>query len=430
MIHIVHPTGNTFVRALLQAVESAGCDYQYSTTLAFEKRRLSKLIPAQLRRQMERRSYEIPGSRLNVHPWREICRLGCSGLGWNSLSKHETGWASVDAIYQDLDHKVSRKILSGARSGPTGNPSWVYAYEDGALRSFQAAEAVGMRRAYELPIAYWETSRKLLEMEAQRWPEWAGTLVGTVDSQQKLERKTRELELAELVVVPSQFVRRTLPDWLRPEQRVVVAEFGSPVNEESTSEAGTALRAKRSEKLRVLFAGSLSQRKGLADLFQAMRLLKRNDVELVLMGSLVESREFYLGQNVAFIHEETRPHHQVLELMRSCDIMVLPSIVEGRALVQQEALACGLPIVITPNTGGEDLVKEGETGFVVPIRAPQAIAEKISWFADHRGALESMRPSCIEAAKACTWERYAGIILDSLGIAGRHNSTSQMAGAC
>jgi glycosyltransferase involved in cell wall biosynthesis len=306
--------------------------------------------------------------------------------------------------------------------------SWVYAYEDGALHSFKAAKSVGMGRAYELPIAYWETSRKLLELEAERWPDWAGTLVGTVDSQQKLERKTRELELADLVVVPSQFVRRTLPEWLSPEQRVVVAEFGSPAIEASLPDAEAALCRKRSDKLRVLFAGSLSQRKGLADLFQAMRLLKRNDVELILMGSLVESREFYHTQNVAFVHEETRPHQQVLELMTTCDIMVLPSIVEGRALVQQEALACGLPLIITPNTGGEDLVKEGETGFVVPIRTPQAIAEKISWFADNRGVLESMRPSCIEAAKACTWERYAGIILDSLGIVGQHSSTPPMAG--
>lgn len=416
MIQVVHPTGNTFVRALLQALEEAGHEYQYSTTMAFKKGELPRLIPSRLRGQLERRAYEIPRERLDLHPWRELARLGCSGLGWSSVVQHETGWASVDAVYQDLDRKVGRKILAGSRHDASRKPSWVYAYEDGALQSFLAARSAGIQRAYELPIAYWETSRKLLEMEAQRWPAWAGTLVGTVDSPAKLERKTRELELADLVVVPSQFVRRSLPDWMRQEQRIVVAEFGSPAISTSASEAEEALRRKKSEKMRVLFAGSLSQRKGLADLFEAMRMLGRNDVELVLMGSPVESLEFYRGHDVPFTFEETRPHHQVLDLMRSCDVLVLPSIVEGRALVQQEALACGLPLIITPNTGGEDLVKEGETGFVVPIRSPESIAGKISWFADHRGDLELMREPCVKVARACTWERYAGIILDSLGI--------------
>ncbi|QIF02925.1 glycosyltransferase family 4 protein [Roseimicrobium sp. ORNL1] len=424
MIRVVHPTGNTFVRALLQALESGGHEYQYSTTMAFGKGKLSKMIPSRLRRQLERRSYEIPRERIDLHPWRELARLGCSGLGCRSLARHETGWASVDAVYQDLDYCVSRKILADFRRNAIQEPSWVYAYEDGALQSFQAAEEAGIKRAYELPIAYWETSRKLLEMEAQRWPEWAGTLVGTVDSPAKLQRKTQELELADVIVVPSQFVRRTLPDSLKETQRIVVAEFGSPAIEATAPDAEEIPRRRKSGKLRVLFAGSLSQRKGLADLFEAMRVLRRSDVELLLMGSPVESLAFYRAQNVPFTLEETRPHRQVLELMRSCDVLVLPSIVEGRALVQQEALACGLPLIITPNTGGEDLVREGETGFVVPIRAPQAIAEKIAWFADNRGNLESMRSSCADVARACTWERYAGIILESLGII-RKDTVSQ-----
>ena len=64
--------------------------------------------------------------------------------------------------------------------------------------------------------------------------------------------------------------------------------------------------------------------------------------------------------------------------MKEHDALVLPSIVEGRALVQQEALSCGLPIIVTPNTGGEDLVEEGVTGHLVSIRSPEKIAKAIS----------------------------------------------------
>ena len=62
--------------------------------------------------------------------------------------------------------------------------------------------------------------------------------------------------------------------------------------------------------------------------------------------------------------------------MKAHDALVLPSIVEGRALVQQEALACRLPIIVTPNAGGEDLVEEGITGHLVPIRSPWKSGKK------------------------------------------------------
>jgi glycosyltransferase involved in cell wall biosynthesis len=87
-------------------------------------------------------------------------------------------------------------------------------------------------------------------------------------------------------------------------------------------------------------------------------------------------------------------------------------------LVQQEALACGLPIIVTANAGGEDLVVEGETGFLVPVRSPVVIAEKIAWLADHRKTLEiSMRPACRAKAAEYTWRRYAARILQGLVLA-------------
>ncbi len=137
-------------------------------------------------------------------------------------------------------------------------------------------------------------------------------------------------------------------------------------------------------KLRLLFAGSLSQRKGLADLFGSFKLLKRSDVELVVLGAPKQPMDFYYSQYPDFVYESPRSHKEVIQLMQSCDALALPSLVEGCALVQQEAMSCGLPIIITPNTGGNHLIEDGKQGFIVPIRAPEKIAEKIDWFAEHR----------------------------------------------
>jgi glycosyltransferase involved in cell wall biosynthesis len=121
--------------------------------------------------------------------------------------------------------------------------------------------------------------------------------------------------------------------------------------------------------------------------------------------------EFYRAEYSDFKHEAPRPHAKVLELMRSCHLLALPSIVEGRALVQQEALSCGLPLIVTPNAGGEDLIDPGETGFLVPIRSPEQIAEKIAWFDSHRSKREEMCQHARRKAAQYSWEEYGRRIL-------------------
>lgn len=348
-------------------------------------------------REFGRRKYDERLRLLTVqHPIRELGRMLASRLKLRSLSRHETGPLCIDAVYQALDRTVARrlrhfpKLYRGA-----------YAYEDGAQETFAAAKELNLRRIYDLPIAYWQTLRKLLAEEVERLPAWEITMGGgTTDSPAKLERKTRELELAEVVICPSQFVAESIPEAARTSKKVVVAPFGSPAS--SPDNPGRTA----DKKLRVLFAGSLTQRKGLGDLFAAMRLLNRSDVELVVMGMPQAPMEFYRKEYGAFTYEPGRPHAEVLELMRSCDIFCLPSIVEGRALVMQEAMSQGLPLIITPNTGGEDLINEGVTGFLVPIRRPDRIAESICWLADHRRELRDMSQAARAKAAALTWEKY------------------------
>jgi glycosyltransferase involved in cell wall biosynthesis len=189
----------------------------------------------------------------------------------------------------------------------------------------------------------------------------------------------------------------------------IVSPFGSP-----TSTVRVEKKTNKTDALRVLFVGSMGQRKGLGDLFEAMHLLNSKNIELIVLGSLLAPMEFYINEYAAFIYEQGRPHDKVLELMRTCDVFCLPSIVEGRALVMQEAMSQGLPIIITPNTGGEDLVMEGETGFLVPIRSPQAIAEKIRWFDEHRDAIPEMGEKARLHAANYTWEQYGKTIVEGI----------------
>ncbi len=406
---VSHPTGNRNVRAVIEALVRENMLAEFNTTLAANPNSvIIKLLPAALKNELLRRTFSLPMQKIRSHPWRELARLGLPKIGLGHLVKQEHVFASIDAVYKKLDQATAKRLR---RISFRKKCNAVYTYEDGALASFAKAKELGLKCIYDLPIAYWETGRRLMMEEAERLPDWACTLGGGIkDSLVKLERKTKELELAEMIVVPGQFVKDSLPDWSK-NKHIVVAPFGSPLAmtdyEKKTEQQNDKTYNRR---LRVLFVGSMGQRKGLGDLFEAMRLLNNDNIELVVMGSLLAPMEFYRKQYPHFTYEAGRPHEQVLALMRSCDVFCLPSIVEGRALVMQEAMSQGLPLIITPNTGGADLIDKGKTGFLIPIRSPQAIADKLNWFLENRSQIPEMSQLSKQHAANYTWENYGETI--------------------
>ncbi|MEY2605988.1 MAG: hypothetical protein QOH31_3804 [Verrucomicrobiota bacterium] len=377
MITVSHPTVNQYVRALVTALDRHSELRELNTTIAIGQR-----------------SVGIARRKIRQHPYREIVRLLGQRSKQHWLVRDESGWASIDAVAQEFDRHVSRTL---------GKDRAVYCYEDSALLTFRAADRMGMKRYYELPILYWKTAQKLLRQEAERYPEWEPTLLATRDSRAKLERKSAELQLANLVICPSRQVQLSLP----PGIASLVAEYGCPMP--------VADRPVRNRsRLRVLFAGTMTQRKGLADLFAAINLLQRPDIELVVLGTPLVPLKFYRSIYPDFVYEATRSNRDLRALMLTCDVLALPSIVEGRAMVQMEAFSCGLPIVVTANAGAEDLVDPGRTGFIVPIRAPEKLAETIGWIADHKEWIEDVRPAILERASQSSWDGYSDKILRAI----------------
>lgn len=404
MVLLSHPTGNTFVRETALSLEDSGVLGEFHTSIAscggniFEK--LSCLPGLG---QISRRS--LPARlrpKLKLHPLREAFRLALARLGPNASAVWGNGFCGIDAIYSSLDNAVSRRVGSGKFRA-------VYCYEDGALETFRAAKACGLKCIYDLPIAHWRAARRLLAEEAERLPEWACTLDGLRDQKEKLQRKDEELFLADTVVVPSNFVRDSLPQDVLEQKHVEVVPFGSPEVMEHTRVVRGA------GPLKVLFVGSMTQRKGLGDLFSAMARLDPERFKLHVLGTPTVGMDFYQRQFSGFIHHSTRSNLEVLELMRSCDVLVLPSIVEGRALVQQEAMSCGLPIIVTKNAGAEDLLEDGKAGFLVPIRSSEAIAEKLEVLQRDIDLLEAMSNAAKDKARQLTWSTYRAKISEIVG---------------
>lgn len=409
-IIVTHPTGNANVRAVLRALSNAGLLESFWTTLALPNAVVNgALVGERISRELSRRTFgEVRWEQTRARPWRELVRLASTRLGIDWVTRHETGWASVDAVYRDLDRAVARNLATRRLNGIRA----IYAYEDGALQSFRQAADLGLGRIYDLPIAHWRTLRRLLEEESALHPEWAVTMEGLRDSLAKRERKDQEISLADRIVVPSSFVRLSVEEYLGNGVKIVVAPFGAP-----RLGVHRPIERPKGEPLRLIFVGQLNQRKGVAYLIDALQELEI-PWHLTLAGRLPS----FIPKSLASLLDDKRchwlghvPHSTLLEYMRRAHLFVFPSIVEGLALVLFEAMSSGLPIVATPNSGAPDIMTDGKEGFIVPIRNPRVIAERITELYEDEVRRQTMATAAIRRAATSDWKSYENQIAELVG---------------
>jgi len=214
-----------------------------------------------------------------------------------------------------------------------------------------------------------------------------------------MREKDEELELADFVIVASQHVRRTLAGVV-PENKILVVPYGAP-----PVRTRTGNRTEPHSPLRVLFAGALHQRKGIGYLLSAVEMLG-SDVDLTLIGERFAPNDLVDSACRRWRWLKTIPHEQVLDIMTQSDVLVLPSLSEAFGLVVTEALACGLPVIVTPNVGASDLIRDGREGFVVPECSAEAIADRLNLLKQDRGLLADMSRQAHVTAESHSWKNY------------------------
>ena len=393
-----HPTGNSNTRAVAEALHREQLLQSFQTCLAVGN---DSRDPFK-NRLFAPRKVDVPDALIQTHPWREFIRLLSEKSGlFPGIRSHERGACCVDRIYRHLDASVARKIEMDF----TDEISAVYAYEDGACATFSVAAQKQLHCFYDLPIGYWRAARRIQRTEAERHPEWRDTMPALVDSEDKLLRKDEELKQADTVIVASEFTARTLSEAPFPVARRYVVPYPCPptIRDPDPSKAP-------GQKLKVIFVGSLSQRKGLADLIDACKIAK-DEVDLTIIGRRVANCRPLDAALKRHRWIESFPHSQILREMREHDVLIFPSLFEGFGLVVTEALSQGIPVIATDHTCAPDIIQEGREGFIVPIRAPQAIAEKLIYLNENPDKLREMKKMSLARAKSLTSERYAAQLL-------------------
>src|SRR5207253_2487205 len=177
-----------------------------------------------------------------------------------------------------------------------------------------------------------------------------------------------DVAMADRILVPSGHLAEALARHGTPRNRITVIPYAADTRRfvpDPAKRHGTSCT--------FLFAGGITQRKGIKYLLEAWRLVRRPGWRLQLLGPLprvTEPLEGYLD-DVELLGRVG--HAEVPRLMASADVFVFPSLFEGSAVVTYEALACGLPSVVTPSAGS--VVRDEVEGFVVEPRDVVALAQ-------------------------------------------------------
>ncbi|MCS3642384.1 glycosyltransferase family 4 protein [Salinibacter ruber] len=234
----------------------------------------------------------------------------------------------------------------------------------------------------EQPNAPKESEQRLLRGEHERHSEWEDAPSQNAYANEYAEREKQEWQQSDVIFCGSSFVRDEIERNDGPTERCMVVPYG--VNSEV--KPAETRRVSRS-KLRVLTVGTVGLRKGTPYVLQAARkcasIASFRMVGGVEVSDTVQSR---LAEHVDLVGRI--PRSEVEKHYRWADVFLLPSICEGSATVTYEAMAAGLPVICTPNTGS--IVRNEKEGFIVPIRNADAIAEKINKLSSERELLEHM----------------------------------------
>lgn len=403
---VSHPTSNQNNRAVLKGLNDHKILYRFYTTIAvFAGDFFDKLKAIGSLKEFSRRAFDEDLKGITkMFPFKELNRMVSTKFGLKRLVKHETGRFSIDAVYQDLDKKVAQSLKKYAQI----NLDAVYAYEDGAYHTFKAAKKHQITCLYDLPIGYWRYSRQLLAKEQELWPEWAPTLTGFKDSEQKLQKKDKELALADKIFVASTFTATSLKAYPGnlPEVQVIPYGFPEPVKHREYDLTNRPIK--------LLFVGGLSQRKGIANMFAAVEQVMPK-VQLTVIGHKstndCEALDKALSKHTWI---PSLPHSEVLKQMQEHDVLLFPSLFEGFGLVITEAMSQGTPVITTDRTAGPDLIEHDVNGWLVEASSTKALQTCLEKLISKPEKIEAAGKAALETAKQRPWSVYGKELAEAL----------------
>jgi len=397
-IIVSHP-GTQHSAVVAAALMRAGYLDRYLTSIVWRRdgalgrwlRRRRGHWARRVERELGRRSGADVGPRsMQVLPGLELLHVAASRAGFRGLTQHAL-WLRNELFDRRVAAEVARR-----------RPAAVLCYDSCALRTFRAARRVGTLTVLDQSVGHIRSAVAMLRDEDVA----AGRATVTTMPDRLIARCSAEAVEADFVLAPSAYVESTLLSHGVDAPRIVRMPFGV-----DTERFRPLRRRGDPDRFRILFVGQVSRRKGVRYLLDAVAGLGIADAEVVLVGGLEEpgALEPYAR---CVTHVSHVPYGEVHRVFQQADVFVYPSLHEGSALAIYEALASGLPVITTFNSGS--VVRDGIDGCVVPVRNASAILDKLRMLHARPELRRRMGRAARERALDFTWDAYGRRMRDFL----------------
>ena len=330
---------------------------------------------------------------------------------WGSALIGRMGWLPGDLrhAWTNRLHMQVREAVAEVGGRLADGADCVVAYEGFALPAFEAAARTGARRLLNYPVAHHRHRRRVRDEELALEPSFASTWPGFDDwgpgHEQRLDR---EIEMADAVLLGSSYAADTFVASGVRRDKLCVVPYGVDLKTFSPP-----AQERGAHTFEVIYAGQLTQRKGLSYLLRGYQAFARADTRLTLVGSTVGEPGPLWPYETLFTHVPHQTRAALAERYRRAHVFVFPTLVEGMPLVVLEAMACGLPVIVTAN-GPAGIVRDGIDGFIVPERSAQAVQEKLDLLYRDRERCLVMGRNAARRAQDFSWGAYASGVMQHL----------------
>lgn len=394
---VAHP-GKQFSDHLAFAFHSKGLLYKYFLSFMFEEgscsSRLFKMLPGFLKQKLKpillkrtNQKYAFKDKVFEV-PWFEPFTWWISRFFKSTfLSKYFYFFS--DRLFDVFVSKVIKKYEFDFFVG----------YENSCLECFKVCKKNKVKCVLDLAGVHFVHQK----IHRERYGYFKD-IIDDLFYTQINKIKSRELELADLILVPSNFSKDILIDNDVKRDKIKVVQLG--INMPRSMDV-KKYDLSHDLPLNLVFVGTLSKRKGVYELVEAFSKIKINKINLNLIGYfnkdvekdlLLKSKEINIVGHVS--------NDQLFKHLAKNDVFILPSLEDSFGLVVLEAMACGLPVIVTENVGAKDIVIDGYNGFVIKAKDEEAIKEKIMYFYNNREKIEEIGLNARKTAEKYTWELY------------------------
>lgn len=339
----------------------------------------------------------IPKHKIHTFPWLQAPFMACGRLGLIRSAWLDREWAWW--AHETLDHYVASQLKE---------PAILIALSGSGLYAGRKIQQLGGIHICDRGSSHIRVQEQLLTEEFERYgTSWRG-----IDPR-SIAKEEAEYEQANWISVPSQFCYGSFLGQGVSAAKLLKIPYGSRL-ERFYPESSPSTNP---ENFRILFVGAAGPRKGFINLLASFKRLSHPRKQLLLIGSLAPEAVAMLAQ---VDQSQIRvlgsvPNDQLRRHYSQASVFVLPSIEEGLAMVIGEAMACGCPVIATTNTGASELITDGEEGFIVPIRSPEVIADRLEQLADQPELRERMGKAALARVQQLGgWDAYGDAWVSAL----------------